>query len=187
MKRGSLFQSTFYTEAGHAHLMATRLRGTVIDWLVLGPAAVSRAPTRSVGLLATRKLSACAIRSACGRWGMVKLGYFSHILASETCALDIIGAGTSIRDIEPGEVVDDANGIEKVPVTLFPRTKKRFGIFEFIYFARPRPAWSRATASPTGAGASARTWSWVPSPTPTSSFRVPDPGVLAALGFAERG
>ena len=57
------------------------------------------------------------------------------ILASETCALDIIGA-RFVRDLKPGEmVVVTAKGIE----SLFPfePQKPRFCIFEYVYFARP--------------------------------------------------
>jgi amidophosphoribosyltransferase len=65
------------------------------------------------------------------------LGEFegAPIVASETCALDIIGA-TFVRDVEPGEMVicNDA-GV----TSLFPFTpaRKRFCIFEYVYFARP--------------------------------------------------
>ena len=57
------------------------------------------------------------------------------ILASETCALDIIGA-RFVRDLKPGEmVIVTAKGIE----SLFPfePQKPRFCIFEYVYFARP--------------------------------------------------
>lgn len=59
----------------------------------------------------------------------------SYILASETCALDIIGA-KFVRDIEPGEVVViDKDGIKShFP---FKKTESRFCIFEYVYFARP--------------------------------------------------
>src|SRR5690606_3797523 len=57
------------------------------------------------------------------------------ILASETCALDILGA-EFVRDIEPGElIVVDSDGIHShFP---FPRVGRRLCIFEYIYFARP--------------------------------------------------
>lgn len=59
----------------------------------------------------------------------------SYILASETCALDIIGA-RFVRDIEPGElVVIDEKGI--VSYKPFEKTGSRFCIFEYVYFARP--------------------------------------------------
>ncbi|MEQ9560216.1 MAG: amidophosphoribosyltransferase, partial [Rhodospirillales bacterium] len=60
----------------------------------------------------------------------------SHILASETCALDIIGADF-IRDVEPGEIiVIDADGVNSYHPFGTSRTR-RFCIFEHIYFARP--------------------------------------------------
>jgi amidophosphoribosyltransferase len=63
-----------------------------------------------------------------------KLGE-THILASETCALDIIGA-ERVRDIEAGEmVIITPQGIRSLKP--FPPQKKRFCVFEYIYFARP--------------------------------------------------
>jgi amidophosphoribosyltransferase len=58
------------------------------------------------------------------------------VLASETCALDLIHA-RYLRDVEPGEiVVIDANGLHSIQA--FPQFHRRaFCIFEFVYFARP--------------------------------------------------
>jgi len=59
----------------------------------------------------------------------------SYVLASETCALDIIGA-TFVREIENGEIVVITNdGVESIKP--FPKMKARPCIFEYIYFARP--------------------------------------------------
>ena len=59
----------------------------------------------------------------------------AYILASETCALDIIGADY-VRDIEAGElVVINEKGVESLKP--FGTTTKRPCIFEYIYFARP--------------------------------------------------
>ena len=59
----------------------------------------------------------------------------SYIFASETCALDIVGA-TYIRDVENGEIVTIENN--KIASTKpFPKQKARPCIFEYIYFARP--------------------------------------------------
>jgi amidophosphoribosyltransferase len=59
----------------------------------------------------------------------------SYMLASETCALDLLGA-TYIRDVEPGEiVVIDKNGLTSHKP--LKRMKHAYCIFEFIYFARP--------------------------------------------------
>lgn len=57
-----------------------------------------------------------------------------HILASETCALDTVGA-TFIRDVEPGEMVSlGPNGVSSHQ--LAPANPK-IDSFEFVYFARP--------------------------------------------------
>ena len=59
----------------------------------------------------------------------------SYILASETCALDIIGA-KFIREVENGEIiVVENNKISNIKP--FPKQKARPCIFEYIYFARP--------------------------------------------------
>ena len=104
------------------------------------------------------------------------------ILASETCALDIIGA-RHVRDVENGEVVViDENGVESL--FPFPRRPARPCIFEYIYFARPdsmvggrsvyqvrkRMGEELAHESPAEADVV------VP---------VPDSGVPAAIGFAQ--
>jgi len=63
-----------------------------------------------------------------------KLGN-SYVLASETCALDIIGA-KFLRDVENGEIVLIEND-ELTSIKPFPPKKVRPCVFEYIYFARP--------------------------------------------------
>jgi len=107
------------------------------------------------------------------------------ILASETCALDMIGA-KFVRTIEPGEVVviSRVNGKAHIESHFpFPRRKARPCIFEFVYFARPdsvidgrsvydiRKRMGRVLAQETGVEADVI----VP---------VPDSGVPAAMGYA---
>jgi amidophosphoribosyltransferase len=60
----------------------------------------------------------------------------AYVLASETCALDLISA-KYVRDIEPGEIVIiDKNGMRSIQA--FPeQTQRAFCIFEYVYFARP--------------------------------------------------
>ncbi|MFZ5650411.1 MAG: amidophosphoribosyltransferase [Bacillota bacterium] len=58
-----------------------------------------------------------------------------YVVASESCALDTVGA-TKLRDVEPGEtIIIDADGVRSLRA-LSPR-KKAHCIFEYIYFARP--------------------------------------------------
>lgn len=59
----------------------------------------------------------------------------AHVLASESCALDVVGAAY-VRDIEPGEmVIIDHEGVHSRRP--FGDNPSRFCIFEYIYFARP--------------------------------------------------
>jgi amidophosphoribosyltransferase len=104
------------------------------------------------------------------------------ILASETCALDIIGA-TYVRDLEPGElVVIDNDGVRSLKP--FPKRPHRFCIFEYIYFARPDSmieGFSVYEARKRIGAELARE-----SPVPADVIvPVPDSGVPAALGYAE--
>ena len=59
----------------------------------------------------------------------------SYIFASETCALDIIGA-KYVREVENGEIVCIENN-ELKSIKPFPEKKQRPCVFEYIYFARP--------------------------------------------------
>jgi len=106
----------------------------------------------------------------------------SYILASETCALDIVGANF-IREVENGEIVVIEN--EKISsVKPFPKQKPRPCVFEYIYFARPdslingkcayeyRKNLGSELAKETDVNAD-------------FVVPVPDSGVPAALGFAE--
>jgi amidophosphoribosyltransferase len=104
------------------------------------------------------------------------------ILASETCALDILGA-KFVRDVENGEVVViDETGVTSLKP--FPPVKARPCIFEYIYFARPdsvvhgRSVYDarKAMGAQLAREAPARADVVVP---------VPDSGVPAALGYAQ--
>ncbi|TMD43502.1 MAG: amidophosphoribosyltransferase [Chloroflexi bacterium] len=64
-----------------------------------------------------------------------RLGETGHIITSETCALDTVGA-EFVREVEPGEAVLLGHGIP-VAEQLLPSVRKATCMFEFIYFARP--------------------------------------------------
>lgn len=104
------------------------------------------------------------------------------ILASETCALDMIGA-RFVRDIAPGEVVFiSADGIESVQP--FPARAARPCIFEYVYFARPD---SRVNGKSVYA-VRKRMGERLAIEHPALAdlvVPVPDSGVPAALGFAQ--
>ncbi|HEY4164047.1 MAG TPA: class II glutamine amidotransferase, partial [Dongiaceae bacterium] len=131
VKRGSLFQSTTDTEVIQ-HLMATHLRGNVVDRLIHALHQVEGA----YSLVALANDMVIGVRDPLGVRPLVlgKLGT-GYILASETCALDIVGADF-IRDVEAGEIVVlDRNGVTSIKP--FSQVAQRFCVFEYIYFARP--------------------------------------------------
>jgi amidophosphoribosyltransferase len=131
VRRGSLFQSTSDTEV-IIHLIATSLKGTVVDRLIDALRQIEGA----YSLAAISQDGVIGVRDPLGVRPLVlgRLGE-AWILSSETCALDIIGA-EFVRDVEPGEiVVIGAGGIRSLRP--FGRMGKRFCVFEHIYFARP--------------------------------------------------
>ena len=105
----------------------------------------------------------------------------SWILASETCALDIIGAEL-VRDVEPGEIVIiGAGGVRSVkPFDYLP---KRLCVFEYIYFARPDSVLEGKSVYE----ARKRIGRELAREAPVDAdivVPVPDSGVPAALGYA---
>lgn len=128
--RGCIFQSTTDTEI-IIHLMATS-SGSVVDRMVDALRQVDGA----YSVVALAEDCVIGVRDPLGVRPLVlgRLGD-AHILASESCAFDIIGADY-VRDIEPGELVvlDDEGVHSHRP---FPPAPQRFCIFEYIYFSRP--------------------------------------------------
>ncbi|MDX2144722.1 MAG: amidophosphoribosyltransferase [Rhodospirillaceae bacterium] len=176
-KRGCLFQSTSDTEVV-THLIAVSEATTVEDRLIDALRQIEGA----YSFVCLTNGALIGARDPLGVRPLIlgKLGP-AHILCSETCALDIIGADV-VRDVEPGEIIIlTKDGVRSLKP--FPKQSQRFCIFEYIYFARPdsnmeghnvyevrkRIGAELAKESP------ARCDVVVP---------VPDSGVPAALGFA---
>jgi amidophosphoribosyltransferase len=104
------------------------------------------------------------------------------IISSETCALDIIGADF-VRDVEPGELLTiDALGVRSSRP--FPKARKRFCIFEHIYFARPDSVveGSSVYEARKRIGAELARESHIDA---DIVVPVPDSGVPAAIGYAQ--
>jgi amidophosphoribosyltransferase len=178
VSEGAIFQSTSDTEI-ILHLVAHSRRGRFIERFVDAIRQLEGAYSL-VGLTNKKLIGA---RDPLGIRPLV-LGELdgAPILASETCAFDIIGA-RHVRDVDNGEVVVvTTDGIETHRP--FPPQPARPCIFEYIYFARPdsivggksvyevRKALGRELARENPVDADIV----VP---------VPDSGVPAALGFAE--
>ncbi|TIV97378.1 MAG: amidophosphoribosyltransferase, partial [Mesorhizobium sp.] len=130
-KQGSIFSSTSDTET-LLHLVATSKERDLNSRFIEAVRQVEGA--FSLVAMTAKKMIGC--RDPLGIRPLV-LGDLdgAWILASETCALDIIGA-RFVRDIKPGEmVVITSKGIESI--FPFEPQKTRFCIFEYVYFARP--------------------------------------------------
>ena len=175
---GAIFQSTTDSEV-IVHLIAqarqSLLLERIFDALNQVRGAFSITLLTDTGLVAAR--DPWGFRPLC--LGRVKSAW---VVASETCAFDLIGA-EFVRDIEPGEVVYiDEEGLQSFHP--FPKVKPAMCIFEHIYFARPdsKIYGSNVYAARKALGRQLAKESLVPA---DLVIAVPDSGVPAALGFAE--
>jgi amidophosphoribosyltransferase len=178
VRRGCLFQSTTDSEV-FVHLIAISLYSTVTDRLIDALKQVQGA----YSLIALHNGALIGARDPLGVRPLVigKLSAGGFVLASETCALDIVGADF-VRDVEPGEIVliDDAGLRSMKP---FARSESRFCIFEYIYFARPDSIVEGTPVYDTRKriGAELARESGVAADV---IVPVPDSGVPAAMGYA---
>ena len=129
--RGSIFQSNMDTEV-IVHLMARSKEKSFLERTVHALKQVEGA----YSLLILTENEMIAARDPFGFRPLV-LGQLkgAPVVASETCAFDLIGA-KFVREIEPGEILlINEEGIKSFKP--FPRKQHHQCIFEFIYFARP--------------------------------------------------
>ncbi len=182
-RSGSIFQSTSDTEA-IIHLIARSRETTVLGRII-------EALTRARGAYSLLFLTLDRMIAARDPMGFrpLVLGRLQsggepdgYVVASETCALDLIEA-EYLREVEPGEIITfGPNGMESLKP--FPPAPHARCVFEFIYFSRPdsqihgysvyqvRKALGRQLAREHGVEADLVT-------------PVPDSGVPAAIGYAE--
>ena len=175
---GAIFQSTSDSEA-ILHLIARSRKAKVVDRFIDALSQIEG----GYALVALTNKKMIGVRDPLGIRPLV-LGELDGkpVLASETCALDMIGA-RFVRDVEHGEmVVISETGVESLRP--FPASHARPCVFEYVYFARPdsvvngrsvydvRKRMGRRLAMDSGVEADVV----VP---------VPDSGVPAALGYAQ--
>jgi amidophosphoribosyltransferase len=131
IERGAIFQSSSDSEC-IIHLMARSMQKTLAERIKDALRAVEGA----FSVIAMTRTKLIGVRDPMGVRPLV-LGRIGegHVLASETCALDIIGA-EFLREIEPGEMVVIENG-DVVSSRPFAPAQSRFCIFEHVYFSRP--------------------------------------------------
>ena len=133
---GAIFQTTIDTEVIAYHIARERLNSKTVE------EAVTRACRKLKGAFSLVVMSPRKLVGARDPFGFKPLCIGkrdnAYILASETCALETIGA-EFVRDVLPGEVVTitPENGIQSDMTLALPKEKQARCIFEYIYFARP--------------------------------------------------
>ncbi len=183
---GSIFQSTMDTEV-LVHLIAGSRKSSLVDRVIEALRQVKGAYSL-VFLTESRMI---AVRDPFG-WRPLIIGRKGKegdpggptwVVASETCALDLIEA-EFVREVEPGEIVTfDRGEMQSFRPFPIPR-KKAMCIFEFIYFARPDSHIFGRDVYEMRKGFGQQLAREHPVPADVV-IPVPDSGVQAALGYAE--
>ncbi|MBA2589295.1 MAG: amidophosphoribosyltransferase [Alphaproteobacteria bacterium] len=175
--QGAIFQSTSDTET-IVHLTARSPKQRIVEKLIDALCQVEGA----YSLVALTSKKVIGVRDPNGVRPLV-MGNLdgATIFASETCALDIIGA-EYVRDVKPGEmVVVDKSGIHShFP---FKQQAHRFCVFEYVYFARPDSTLEGRNVYEARKNIGAVLAQEAPV-VADMVIPVPDSGVPAALGFA---
>ena len=132
---GAIFQTTIDSEVIAYHIARERIHSAAVE------EAVSRAMNKIKGAYSLIVMSPRKLIGARDPFGFRPLciGKRDHayILASETCALETIGA-EFVRDVEPGEIVTiTPEGIRSDKTHCLPKEQEARCVFEYIYFSRP--------------------------------------------------
>ncbi len=181
--KGCIFQTTSDTEVISYIITQKRLQTPSIE-KALEAAMGEIKGAYSLVLTSPTKLMAC--RDPLGMrplvYGTTSDG--SVVFASETCALDAVGA-SFVRDVKPGEiVVIDADGIRSIE-THCGKAQPKLCVFEYIYFSRPDSVIEGVCVH----DARVRAGHFLAESHPANAdivIGVPDSGLDAALGFAEK-
>ena len=179
---GAIFHTTSDTEVIAHTIIRERLVSDSIE------EAISRAMTKIQGayslvIMSPKKL--IAVRDPLGfRPLCIGKAGEDYIVASESCALDSVGAAF-IRDVKPGEIVIiDEEGMRSIEDNCKPG-KKSFCVFEFIYFARPDSVIDGSCVHT----ARLRAGAFLALEHPVQAdvvIGVPDSGIDAALGYSKQ-
>ena len=178
IERGSIFQSGSDSEC-IIHLMARSLQKSV-------PERMKDALRRVEGafsVVAMTRTKLIGVRDPLGVRPLVlgRVGGGGWALASESCALDIIGA-EFVREVEPGEMVVIAENdvFSHMP---FERRASRFCIFEHVYFSRPDSQLNGRSVYETRSAIGEELAKEAPVDADLVS-PVPDSGTPAAIGYS---
>ncbi len=180
---GSIFHTTSDTEVISYIVTTERLTAPSIEQ------AVNRAMYRIQGAYSLVIMSPTKLIAARDPKGFRPLCYGrtpdgTYVVASESCALDSVGA-VFVRDIKPGEiVVFSSNGVFSIEDHM-NQEKRSHCVFEFIYFARPDSMIDGCSVH----NARLRAGAFLADAYPVDAdvvIGVPDSGLDAALGYSQR-
>jgi amidophosphoribosyltransferase len=180
VENGAIFQSTSDTET-IIHLMATQKGRRVIDRLTYALQHIKG----GYSLIALSEDKLIGVRDPNGIRPLL-LGKLNdaYVLASESCAFDIIGAEI-VRDIEPGEmVVINEKGIQSLQ-PFKQKSSSRFCVFEYVYFARPDSTLEGISVYAKRKQIGVELAREAPCAEGDVVVPVPDSGVPSAIGFAQ--
>lgn len=177
---GGIFRSSSDTEVLVYTIVRERLHTGSIEEAVAETMKKIRG-AYSLVIMSPRKLIAARDPQGFRPLCIGKLGD-AYIFASETCALDALGA-TFIRDVEPGEVCVVTNG-ELTSMHCGIAAKTSACVFEYIYFARPDSVIDGASVEL--ARQEAGKYLSIEHPVGADLvIGVPDSGIPAAIGYAK--
>ncbi|WP_168464386.1 amidophosphoribosyltransferase [Wolbachia endosymbiont of Ctenocephalides felis wCfeT] len=181
IEQGYVFQSDIDTEV-IVHLIAGSTKGNFLEGFIDALKQINGA----YSLVAINQETIIGVRDPAGIRPLVlgKLGD-SYVLASETCALDIINA-EFVREIQPGELVVINPDGELTSVFPFVQQKSSFCIFEYVYFSRPDSIMENRSIYDTRKEIG-KTLAQESPPQNNIDMIVPipDSGIPAAIGYAE--
>ncbi len=180
VNKGAIFQSTSDTEV-IIHLIATSRYPTLLDRFVDALRLVEGA--YSLICMTPKRMVACRDPLGIRPLVMGKLGE-AIVFASETVALDIVGA-TFEREIEPGELVEVRQDGRITSHRPFGQTNPRPCIFEHVYFSRPDSVMGGKSVYDVRKRIGMELAKESPADVDLV-IPVPDSGVPAAIGYAQQ-
>ncbi|MDY0116589.1 MAG: amidophosphoribosyltransferase [Sulfurimonadaceae bacterium] len=132
IEKGAIFQTYMDTE-NLIHLIAKSQKEHLLDRIIDAVQRIEGA--FSLVFLSRTKMFAMRDRHGFRPLSLGRIANGGYVVASETCAFDLIGA-EFIRDVEPGELLIFEENKAPKSIKVFEPTPKRC-IFEYVYFARP--------------------------------------------------
>lgn len=180
-QRGAIFQSSTDSEA-IIHLMAQKSHMQPLDALV-------DALRRVEGSFATAVMLENSLVAARDPWGFKPLVLGeredTYYVASESCALDIVGAKL-LRDVEPGEIlVIDDRGMRSLRITHEKPERRMRCSFEYVYTARPDSVIDGRSVYEARKSLGRLLAAKSQCPKADLVAGMPDSGTTAAIGYAE--